>query len=59
MSDAPATTALGRAKQAMEVVTYLCSVLQGKDKEIMDAVKEKKRSECRAGILEKEKLLLS
>jgi hypothetical protein len=58
VNDAPATTAIGRAKQAMEVVSLLSNHLMGKDREIQEVVKERKRADCKTGILEKEKLLL-
>lgn len=58
MNDAPATSVIGRAKQAMQIVSLLSSVMTTKEKELQELSKDKKRQECRTSILEKEKLLL-
>lgn len=43
MNDAPATSVIGRAKQAMQIVSLLSNVMNTKEKEVVELGKEKKR----------------
>ena len=51
------STGQSKVKNAMEIISLFNNVIQNKDRELKDVIREKKKVDCRLDIIEKEKNL--
>lgn len=51
------STGSSKVKNAMEIISLFSNVIQGKERELKDLQREKKKVECKLDIVEKEKNL--